>query len=209
MRQLDEANQAWQQYQQNQLNLLRDRLQITDSDNSSFEDIVQQIENRLNQLHEQLVIQQQTIIHPSKDTQTEEDIVREVDQVPITTADVNREQEEELSRVRENLTILTAQCARLDEANRAWQQYHQNELDNFREKLRKDLPMDDSLSLDDAAHSIVAHLDQVKNEQNRLRQQLQTSEQLNQELHSSKRIFHLYIRQTFHLFVCLLCRSIG
>ena len=84
LRQLDEANQAWQQYQQNQLNLLRDRLKITDADNSSFEDIVQQIENRFNHLHEQLVTQQpadevETISHQSKDTQTEENnVVREV-----------------------------------------------------------------------------------------------------------------------------------
>ncbi len=54
-KQLDEANQAWQQYQQNQLVLLRDRLKLTDIDNLSFEDVVQQIENRYNDLNNQLV----------------------------------------------------------------------------------------------------------------------------------------------------------
>ena len=54
VKQLDEANHAWQQYQQNQLILLGDRLKLTDVDNLSFEDIVQQIENRFNDLNEQL-----------------------------------------------------------------------------------------------------------------------------------------------------------
>ncbi len=54
LKQLDEANRAWQQYQQNQLVLLRDRLKLTDMENSSFEDIVQQIENRLNDLNDQV-----------------------------------------------------------------------------------------------------------------------------------------------------------
>jgi len=48
LKQLDEANRAWQEYQQNQLVLLRDRLKLTNMENLSFEDIVQQIENRLN-----------------------------------------------------------------------------------------------------------------------------------------------------------------
>jgi exonuclease VII small subunit len=55
LKQLDEANQSWQQYQQNQLVLLRDRLKLTDVDNLSFEDIVQQIENHFNDLNNQLV----------------------------------------------------------------------------------------------------------------------------------------------------------
>ena len=54
LKQLDEANRAWQQYQQNQLVLLNDRLKLTDVDNSSFEDIVQQIENRFNELNDQV-----------------------------------------------------------------------------------------------------------------------------------------------------------
>jgi hypothetical protein len=54
LKQLDEANQAWQQYQQNQLVLLRDRLKLTDIDNLSFEDIVQQVGNRFDDLNSQL-----------------------------------------------------------------------------------------------------------------------------------------------------------
>lgn len=83
LKQLDEANQAWQQYQENQLNLLRDRLEITDSENSSFEDIVQQLEDRLSDLHEQLrtqqrINEQQKVVYQSRDTQTEDDKIQEV-----------------------------------------------------------------------------------------------------------------------------------
>lgn len=55
LKQLDEANQGWQQYQQNQLVLLRDRLKLNDIDNLPFEDIVQQIENRFDDLNSQLM----------------------------------------------------------------------------------------------------------------------------------------------------------
>jgi hypothetical protein len=55
LKQLDEANQAWQQYQQNQSVILRDRLKLTDMENSSFDDIVQQIENRFQDLNNQLI----------------------------------------------------------------------------------------------------------------------------------------------------------
>lgn len=51
-KQLDEANQAWQQYQQNQLGLIRDRLKLSDIDHLSFEDVVQQLEDRFNELQE-------------------------------------------------------------------------------------------------------------------------------------------------------------
>jgi hypothetical protein len=54
VKQLDEANQAWQQYQQNQLSLLRDRLKLSDIDHLSFEDVVQQLENRFSELNHQL-----------------------------------------------------------------------------------------------------------------------------------------------------------
>ena len=48
--QLNEANQAWQQYQHNQLLLFRHRLNLPMDDNLSFDNILQQIENRFNQL---------------------------------------------------------------------------------------------------------------------------------------------------------------
>jgi predicted PurR-regulated permease PerM len=82
---------------------------------------------------------------------------------------------------------LTKRCAQLDEANRAWQQYHQTQLDNFRDRLQNSLPIENKLSLDDIAQHIVAHLDHVQNEHENLMQQLQNAEKLNNDLRSGKR----------------------
>ena len=49
-KQLDEANRVWQQYQQNQLMTLHDRFKLSNTDNFSFDGIVQQMENRFNDL---------------------------------------------------------------------------------------------------------------------------------------------------------------
>ena len=131
LKQLEDANQAWQDYQQNQLIVLRDRLKLTDVDNASFDEIVQQIENRLNDLE---------TVKQTKDSQTEND-------------------------EQDDVANLTAKCAQLDEANRAWQTYHQTQVDSFRDKLQANLPIENNLSLDDIAQQILQHLQQTE-EQN-------------------------------------------
>ncbi|CAF4906078.1 unnamed protein product, partial [Rotaria socialis] len=78
--------------------------------------------------------------------------------------------------LRENLATLTTQAAQLDEANQAWQQYHRTQLDNFRNKLQPSLPIEIELSLDDIAQYIANYLDQMRDERENLREQLQTSE---------------------------------
>ncbi|CAF4655745.1 unnamed protein product, partial [Rotaria socialis] len=80
--------------------------------------------------------------------------------------------------LRENLATLTTQAAQLDEANQAWQQYHRTQLDNFRNKLQPSLPIEIELSLDDIAQYIANYLDQMRDERENLREQLQTSEKL-------------------------------
>lgn len=70
----------------------------------------------------------------------------------------------------------------MDEANRAWQQYHQTQLDTFKNKLQNSIPIENSLSLDDIAQQILTHLDQKQNDYENLTQQLQTSEKLNHDL---------------------------
>ena len=47
--QLNEANRLWQQYQENQSMILRDRLHLSPTDDLSFEQIVQAIAERLDQ----------------------------------------------------------------------------------------------------------------------------------------------------------------
>ena len=79
--------------------------------------------------------------------------------MPIHTSGVNNEREaEEVRQLRENVVALTAQCAQLDEANRAWQQYQQTQSDNFRHKLHDYLLIDENTSLDEIAQQIVHHI---------------------------------------------------
>ena len=210
LKQLDEANQAWQQYQQNQLILLRDRLKLTDMDNSSFEDIVQQIENRFDDLNNQLIelqdakkidtevaelqqgeselqsINTQAIANTNRqstETQTEEKAEILIQHV----APAGDENEDELRQLRESLAALTTQRDQLDEANRAWQLYHQTQLDNFKDRLQPSLSFENSLSFDDIAQQLVTHINQLNQEHETISQQLQTAEKLHNDLRSGNR----------------------
>jgi hypothetical protein len=64
--------------------------------------------------------------------------------------------------LRESLSAVTVQCAQLDEANRAWLQYHQNQLEAFRNKLQGCIPFEDELDLGQMAGKIVDHLDELR-----------------------------------------------
>jgi hypothetical protein len=87
--------------------------------------------------------------------------------VPVHTSGVRDEGEaEELRQLRENAVVLTARCAQLDEANRAWQQYHQTQSDDFRRKLQDYLPMDENTSLDEIAQQIVDHFNKERHDFN-------------------------------------------
>ena len=86
------------------------------------------------------------------------------------------------------MAALTTQCAQLDEANRAWQLYHQTQLDSFKDKLQNSLSIENSLSFDDIAQQILVHLDHMQNENENLAQQLETLEKLNHDLRTRKRI---------------------
>jgi hypothetical protein len=95
---------------------------------------------------------------------------------------VNVEPEgEELRQLRESVIILTAQCAQLDEANRAWQQYHQTQLDSFRNKLVDQLPIDENTSLDEIALQIIDQMNKEREDSNERHQEI---EKTNEALHS-------------------------
>ena len=72
-------------------------------------------------------------------------------------------QKDQLQSDIENLAVLTGQCARLEEANQAWQQFHQVQLDNFRNKLRNKLPIENDFSFDEMAQSIIDYLHRSEN----------------------------------------------
>jgi len=88
-------------------------------------------------------------------------------QVPIHTSGLDNEREaEELRQLRENVFTLTSQCAQLDEANRAWQQYQQTQFDNFREKICDVLPIDENASFDEIAQQITEQINKEREDVN-------------------------------------------
>jgi len=53
---------------------------------------------------------------------------------------------------------LTTQSTQLDEDNRAWQQFHQNQLEIFREKLQNWISLDTNSTLEQIAQQILNQL---------------------------------------------------
>jgi uncharacterized phage infection (PIP) family protein YhgE len=106
--------------------------------------------------------------------------------VPIHTSSAEAEQQaQELQQLRENVVALTAQCAQLNEANRAWQLYQQAQVDNFRNTLHDYLPIDDNASFDEFAQQLV---DQIVKEREDFNDKFQAIEKANDELRSGSSI---------------------
>ncbi|CAF1445487.1 unnamed protein product, partial [Rotaria sordida] len=118
--------------------------------------------------------------------QTEEIIgsapINLLQEVPLQTSASNFDQEnEELQQLRENFTILTSQYAQLNEANRAWQEFHQSEVDNFRKNIQDFIPIDDNLSFDHIAQKI---MDEITKEREYSNERYQTLEKAHNDLQS-------------------------
>ena len=60
--------------------------------------------------------------------------------------------------IQTQLTLLTDRCAQLDEINHAWQQFHQHQLELFRQALKDSLPLEENSTLEEMAQQIVDHL---------------------------------------------------
>jgi hypothetical protein len=117
-------------------------------------------------------------------------------QVPIHTSGINNEREaEELRQLRENIVSLTGQCAQLDEANRAWQQYQQTQFDNFRDKICDVLPIDENTSFDEIAQQIT---EQISKEREDFSERYAELEKTIDELRSG---ISLLITNRFYLFI--------
>jgi len=96
--------------------------------------------------------------------------------------------------LQENVASLTAQCAQLDQANRAWQSYQQAQADNFRSKLQEYLPIDEDTSFDQIPELIIEQLQKqpVPTEETleNIRQSYtNTVNELNQELSALKEAY--------------------
>ena len=102
--------------------------------------------------------------------------------IPVQSASpLINEHEQELQQLRENVTLLTNQCAQLDQANRAWQQYQQTQLNNFQTKLHDYLPVDESTSFDEIAQQIA---DQITKEREEFIERYAELEKVNEDLRS-------------------------
>jgi molecular chaperone GrpE (heat shock protein) len=111
-------------------------------------------------------------------------------QVPLQSSASNSEQEtEEVRQLRENFAVLTSQYAQLTEANRAWQEFHQSQLDNFRRKVQECVQISDDFSFDQLAQDIV---DQILKERDDFAQLYQALEKANNDLQSGN-FFYLVV----------------
>ncbi|CAF5016121.1 unnamed protein product, partial [Rotaria sp. Silwood1] len=143
-KQLDEANQTWKL---NQLRTLHDRFKLDNTNNLSFDDTIQQIENRFNDLQNQY----NTIFN--RVIELEEISTKQTGDNNIQS--IENQRNDELQQLQEHIVILTTQCAQFDEANRAWQQFQQAQLDNFRNKFKHILFIDNNLSLDQIGQLLI------------------------------------------------------
>jgi chromosome segregation ATPase len=174
--QLEEANKAWQEFHQAQLENFRNKFRnnLPMENNISFDEIAQSIIDYLNQLinerdhllqnHSESSLSEQMHVTPSDDISAQ------------STPSLINDHDAEL---RENIKVLTTQCAQLDKANRAWQEYQLAQIDQFRNKLRDYLSLNENVSFDEAAQLIV---DQITKEREEFKQRYQELEKHNEDL---------------------------
>ncbi|CAF5085828.1 unnamed protein product, partial [Rotaria sp. Silwood1] len=96
------------------------------------------------------------------------------------------EEGNEIEQLRESVSFLTNQCAQLDEANRAWQQYQAAQLENFRSKVQDYLSFDENASFDIIAQEIV---EQISKEREDFNEKYEAIEKANDKLRSGTSIF--------------------
>ncbi|CAF3367171.1 unnamed protein product, partial [Rotaria sp. Silwood2] len=256
--QFDEANRAWQQYYQNQLELFHEKLQdwISLDANASLEQIAHQIAMYLNQLayernlllqnnnpsdatatilslqeqlakyqnnesilaqnleqlnqklldvykqceefrehNAQLILSKQQVDKQLEEQEKElkeyrstiKNSKQHLDQhidssiENLSVDHINREHDEEINRLRTEISTLTNKCVELDEANCTWKQFQQAQLDNFRNKLHDYVILDKNISLDQTAQIII---DQIIKDREDFNQQYEILQKTNDELRS-------------------------
>ena len=158
--QLQAANQAWQEFHQSQLENFRNKLQhnLPIENNFSFDEIADYLNKR------------EHLTDSIKDTHVTSSEIS-VQSTPLLINDHDAE-------LRDKIDMLTTQCAELDKANRAWQQYQLAQIDQFRNTLRDYLPLEENVSFDQAAQLIV---DQLIKERDELKALEKTNEELQLE----------------------------
>ena len=185
---MNTANQAWQQFFDNQLNFLRDQFKdYLDLDkDTNFDQIIRKIATELEKQNqpssdahlspqsstdseqieslqeeiESLVNQLQTIKKESEqlkqqNRETEEKYNQLLHSQLHVVNPVQSSNNDEIDQLQAHLSLLTTRCTQLDQANHAWQEFHQNQLVPFREKLQESLPIDSDASLEQIAQDIL------------------------------------------------------
>ncbi|CAF5118178.1 unnamed protein product, partial [Rotaria sp. Silwood1] len=192
----EECQKLEQQLKENQYSIdsLKTNLQLTLNENEQLKqqyDELQQKNNILINMNHNLINQlneyeQQSSHFDPQDT-SKQMIQKEIRHTPIQEVQIHRitpiqstyspNIEEELRQLRTDLTASSAHCLQLEEANRAWQQFHQNQLELFRHKLQDSIPLDDNFTLEQIAQQIFIHLQQLQNNKDNTNQ-LETRQQL-------------------------------
>ena len=60
-----------------------------------------------------------------------------------------------MGRLREQVVVLTDQCAQLEAANRAWQSYHETQVASFRRKMGEHMLVDENVSLEGLGDQLI------------------------------------------------------
>ncbi len=68
---------------------------------------------------------------------------------------------EEVQQLRTQLSDLKTECTQLAEANRAWQEYHENQLNLFRKNLEDWIFLDENTTLEQIGQQIINQFDQL------------------------------------------------
>jgi DNA repair ATPase RecN len=94
---------------------------------------------------------------------------------PIAIHDLDNQHDNEINRLRQDLTSATQQCMKLEEANRAWQNYQYEQIERCRQGLQPNIPSLESTeytSLEALIQSVVRHIDQLQIEKQQILHEL-------------------------------------
>ena len=149
--QLQTANQAWQEFHQSQLENFRNKLKhnLPIENNFSFDEIADYLNKR-------------------------EHLSDSINDTHVTSSQISAQSTPLLindhdAELRDKIDTLTTQCAELDKANRAWEQYQLAQIDQFRNTLKDYLPLEENASFDQAAQLIVDQLKALEKTNEELR----------------------------------------
>ena len=79
-----------------------------------------------------------------------------------------------MGRLREQVVVLTDQCAQLEAANRAWQSYHEAQVASFRRKMGEHMLVDENVSLEGLGDQLIDELNKERHQSSQRLSQLES-----------------------------------